>query len=280
MKIIERVVKFYLPFLLVFFHLLKYIIKTTVHTNSSGSITGAWSCSNKTLLRLDFCRFLNVKLSDWGFSLLNFQPIGDSFTFRHLQKSCLSTVLLEQRACPSSSEQPSKASPAHFYVKLALFKHDFLSRFQVKWPLSWVHLKAENMTMSKLTLFVKIWVVSPEISSSKHERAFFLDTLYTPSQDTDIDLNNLNARASAVTLNEGHTRRVRYADVVDTRIRILNTYWTFQNPKNHHKMAKLANHQTILSPQTANNILSSECLWKFTSQGVYGRPMDFRNVYN
>ena len=63
-------------------------------------------CFNKTVRILDFCRCLNVKLSPigWGFSLLKFQPIGDSFTFRHLQKSRLHTVLLEQRPCPSSSD--------------------------------------------------------------------------------------------------------------------------------------------------------------------------------
>ena len=35
---------------------------------------------------------------------LKSKPIGDSFTFGHLQKSRHSTFLLEQRACPSSSE--------------------------------------------------------------------------------------------------------------------------------------------------------------------------------
>ena len=166
----KRVVTFYLPPCLYF----------SIYTPSSLEL-GHALCSDSTMLRLDFCRCLNVKLSaiGWGFSLLKFQPIGDSFTFRHLQKSGLSTVLLEHRAYPSSNDQLSKASLAHFYVKLAaLFKHNFLSCFQVKWPLSWAHLKAENVTMSKLTLYVIIWESSPEISGSKHKRAFFLDTLY------------------------------------------------------------------------------------------------------
>ena len=62
-------------------------------------------CSNKEVLCLDFCRCPNIKLSPigWNFSRLNPQPIADSFTFRHLQKSRHSTFLLEQRARQSSS---------------------------------------------------------------------------------------------------------------------------------------------------------------------------------
>ena len=63
---------------------------------------------------------------------------------------------------------------AHFYVKLALFKRDFLSRLQVKYPCSWAHMKAENVTMSKLSLLVRIRASSPEISGFEHDRAFFL----------------------------------------------------------------------------------------------------------
>ena len=71
-------------------------------TPGSGTVPGR--CMPRWQHNISSLECLNVKLSaiDWGFSLLKFQPIGDSFTFRHLQKTSLNTFLLEQWARPSS----------------------------------------------------------------------------------------------------------------------------------------------------------------------------------
>ena len=50
------------------------------------------------LLQMSECKTVSYWLL---FSRLNPQPIADSFTLRHLSR--LSTFLLEQRACPSTS---------------------------------------------------------------------------------------------------------------------------------------------------------------------------------
>ena len=121
----------------------------------------------------------------WWFSLI---VLSQNETVGHFLKSRLSTFLLEQRAHPSSSDSDSNTTfYAHFYVELALFKHDFLSHFQVKWHCSWAHVKAENMTMSKLSLLVRIRASSLEISGFKHERAFFLRQPVLVQQNNLVD---------------------------------------------------------------------------------------------
>ena len=142
----------------------------------SGTVLLEQICSNKTVLRLDFCSCLNVKLYviSWGFSLLKFQPIGDSFTFKHLQKSCFSTVLLKQKACPNFSDSNKYNILRSFSCYVSTLQTRFSQPFPGELTSFLGSFKAENVTISKLTLFVKIRASSPKISGFKHDRAFIL----------------------------------------------------------------------------------------------------------
>ena len=121
---------------------------------------------------------------------------------RHLQKSSLSTVLLEQRACPSSSDAARAAGNFFFFaifnnvdpvwcgcgVKYAMFllfvclyfeaklpnlKRDFLGHFCKKWPCFCAHMKAENLRIPKLSLLLHLEDSKPGLWAIKHDRAFF-----------------------------------------------------------------------------------------------------------